>query len=107
MVKRIRTIGLSAVLLLLVGCTLLPGVSAPTPFTFPTPNLTHTSIFAEIPTSTNTPSIIRSGGDEYPQPHPNRNGCSPEWISRNSGLPERSSGDRRSAQRVVIDYLSR
>jgi len=58
MVKRIRTIGLSAVLLLLVGCTLLPGVSAPTPFTFPTPNLTHTSIFAEIPTSTNTPSIL-------------------------------------------------
>jgi hypothetical protein len=58
MVKGIRTIILSAVLLLLVGCTLLPGASAPTPFTFPTPNLTHTSIFAEIPTSTNTPSIL-------------------------------------------------
>ncbi|MEA1976372.1 MAG: sugar-binding protein [Chloroflexota bacterium] len=58
MVKGIRSIVLSAVLLLLVGCTLLPGASAPTPFTFPTPNLTHTSIFAEIPTSTNTPSIL-------------------------------------------------
>ncbi|TET98883.1 MAG: hypothetical protein E3J30_05845 [Anaerolineales bacterium] len=57
MAKGIRTIVFSTVLLLLVGCT-LPGVSAPTPFTFPTPNLTHTSIFAEIPTATTTPPIL-------------------------------------------------
>ncbi|MCJ7825497.1 MAG: hypothetical protein MUP44_11395 [Anaerolineales bacterium] len=57
MAKRIRTLALSTVLLLLVGCT-LPGVSAPTPFTFPTPNLTHTSIFAELPTSTPIPPTL-------------------------------------------------
>jgi len=57
MAKGIRTIVLSTGLLLLVGCT-LPGVSAPTPFTFPTPNLTHTSIFAELPTSTPVPPTL-------------------------------------------------
>ena len=57
MAKGIRTILLTAALLVLTGCT-LPGVSAPTPFTFPTPNLTHTSIFAELPTSTPVPPTL-------------------------------------------------
>lgn len=35
---------------LIHACT-LPGASAPTPFTFPTPNLTHTAIFAATPAS--------------------------------------------------------
>jgi hypothetical protein len=58
MAKGIRTIIFITVLLFLVGCT-LPGVSAPTPFTFPTPNLTHTSIFAELPTSTPIPPTLQ------------------------------------------------
>jgi len=57
MAKGFRTIVFSVMLLVLVGCT-LPGVSAPTPFTFPTPNLTHTSIFAELPTSTPVPPTL-------------------------------------------------
>jgi hypothetical protein len=46
-----RIISLLA-LLALSACT-LPGAASPTPFTFPTPNLTHTAIFAA--TATNTP----------------------------------------------------
>jgi len=34
----------------LIACT-LPGAASPTPFTFPTPNLTHTAIFATTPTA--------------------------------------------------------
>lgn len=46
-----RSISILA-LLALSACT-LPGAASPTPFTFPTPNLTHTAIFAA--TATNTP----------------------------------------------------
>ncbi len=46
-----RSISILA-LLALSACT-LPGAASPTPFTFPTPNLTHTAIFAA--TTTNTP----------------------------------------------------
>jgi len=35
-----------------LGACSLPGAAAPTPFTFPTPNLTHTAIFAATPTDT-------------------------------------------------------
>jgi len=35
-----------------LGACTLPGAAAPTPFTFPTPNLTHTAIFAATPTET-------------------------------------------------------
>jgi hypothetical protein len=50
-----RMIALCAMLgaVVLSGCT-LPGVTSPTPFTFPTPNLTLTMIFA--PTATSTPA---------------------------------------------------
>ncbi len=39
-----------------VGCT-LPGAALPTPFTFPTPNLTLTAIFAPTETSTPEPPV--------------------------------------------------
>jgi hypothetical protein len=38
----------------LTGCT-LPGLTSPTPFTFPTPNLTHTAVFTGIAFETSTP----------------------------------------------------
>jgi len=41
----------------LAACS-LPGASAPTPFTFPTPNLTHTAIFAATPTDTPLPPTL-------------------------------------------------
>ncbi|MGD8604015.1 MAG: sugar-binding protein [Anaerolineales bacterium] len=34
----------------ILGACTLPGAATPTPFTFPTPNLTHTAIFAASPT---------------------------------------------------------
>jgi hypothetical protein len=40
-----------------VACT-LPGASSPTPFTFPTPNLTHTAIFAATPSETPLPPTL-------------------------------------------------
>jgi hypothetical protein len=45
---------LAALLLAIAACT-LPGATSPTPFTFPTPNLTLTAIFA--PTVTPTPEV--------------------------------------------------
>jgi hypothetical protein len=39
---------------ILAGCT-LPGAASPTPFTFPTPNLTHTAIFESVSTPTPAP----------------------------------------------------
>lgn len=41
----------------LSGCT-LPGAVSPTPFTFPTPNLTHTAIFAATPSETPPPPTL-------------------------------------------------
>ncbi len=52
MVTRARYYIVALVALALAGCT-LPGAASPTPFTFPTPNLTLTAIFA--PTATETP----------------------------------------------------
>lgn len=40
----------------LVGACTLPGAASPTPFTFPTPNLTLTAVFASVATSTPPPA---------------------------------------------------
>ncbi len=44
-------------LVVLSACT-LPGAASPTPFTFPTPNLTHTAIFAASPTASPLPPSL-------------------------------------------------
>jgi hypothetical protein len=49
--KSIRTMFLAALGLTLNACSVL-GAASPTPFTFPTPNLTHTAIFASTPSET-------------------------------------------------------
>jgi hypothetical protein len=49
--KSIRKMFLAALGLALNACSVL-GVASPTPFTFPTPNLTHTAIFASTPSET-------------------------------------------------------
>lgn len=41
----------------LSGCT-LPGAVSPTPFVFPTPNMTHTAIFAATPSETPPPPTL-------------------------------------------------
>lgn len=43
------------ILAMVIGACTLPGATSPTPFTFPTPNLTHTAIFDA--TATSTPEI--------------------------------------------------
>ena len=65
----------------LIGACTLPGAASPTPFTFPTPNLTLTAVFASVatsvppaaatlppllPTATLTPSAVPQ--DETPEP---------------------------------------
>lgn len=54
---RITQILLISSLIALSGCT-LPGAASPTPFTFPTPNLTHTAIFAATATQTEPPPTL-------------------------------------------------
>lgn len=49
MAGRLRLITLLLLATMIGACT-LPGAATPTPFTFPTPNLTHTAIFAASPT---------------------------------------------------------
>jgi hypothetical protein len=48
---------LAALLLAICACT-LPGATSPTPFTFPTPNLTLTAIFAPTVTATEVPPTL-------------------------------------------------
>lgn len=60
-----KTIRLLLILMLassIVSCT-LPGATSPTPFSFPTPNLTHTAIFSTpstpyVESPTNTPVVV-------------------------------------------------
>ncbi len=63
-----KSMRLLPILLLALGieaCT-LPGATSPTPFSFPTPNLTHTAIFSTPSTPyveppTNTPVVVLTG----------------------------------------------
>ncbi len=79
MPNRLTLIALSLAAGLVGACT-LPGAASPTPFTFPTPNLTLTAVFAAVatsappvqatstpvpPTATQTPSAIPQ--DETPE----------------------------------------
>jgi hypothetical protein len=48
--KRVRMVAIVFLAASLAACN-LPGAASPTPFTFPTPNLTHTAIFAATPTT--------------------------------------------------------
>jgi hypothetical protein len=52
--RRARLLVSSILAASLAACT-LPGAVSPTPFTFPTPNLTHTAIFATTPSETPPP----------------------------------------------------
>jgi hypothetical protein len=51
----------------ILGACTLPGAATPTPFTFPTPNLTHTAIFAASPTpETDVTPIATTSEDAAP-----------------------------------------
>jgi hypothetical protein len=68
-----RRILILLLLAFVIGACTLPGAATPTPFTFPTPNLTHTAIFASSPTpgqdSTAEPdqSPQATTGDDSPE----------------------------------------
>jgi hypothetical protein len=53
---------------LLSGCT-LPGLAEPTPFAFPTPNLTHTALFQPAPSETPEPAALPTATPEV-EPSP-------------------------------------
>ena len=105
MAKGIRTIAIGAALLVLVGCT-LPGVSAPTPFTFPTPNLTHTAIFSELPTSTPVPPtlapLVPTGTATPSGPTPTTDPA----ATATANLTPISTDVRPNGSPVTADYLS-
>jgi hypothetical protein len=74
MPRILRTPLITLLVFLLVGCT-LPGPSGPTPFTFPTPNLTLTAIFAPAvtlppiaPSATHSTAPSESPGETTPPP---------------------------------------
>jgi hypothetical protein len=55
MAMRTRMLAMILLALVSTSCT-LPSFASPTPFTFPTPNLTHTAIFAITPSATSPPT---------------------------------------------------
>ena len=64
--KTFVLVGLLTVALGLSGCSVL-GAASPTPFTFPTPNLTHTAIFASSSSETPpAPTLAPLDGSETP-----------------------------------------
>ncbi len=64
--RLIRLLTVIILTLALNACSLL-GAASPTPFTFPTPNLTHTAIFASTPSETPpVPTLEPLAGSETP-----------------------------------------
>ncbi len=57
MAMRSRMLVMILLALFSTSCT-LPSLASPTPFTFPTPDLTHTAIFAITPSATSPPSTV-------------------------------------------------
>jgi len=60
--KSVRLLPILILASSIVSCT-LPGATSPTPFSFPTPNLTHTAIFSTpstpyVESPTNTPVVV-------------------------------------------------
>jgi len=87
-------------LLALSACT-LPGSASPTPFTFPTPNLTHTAIFAATATGTMPPPTLP----------PLESPTSPPPTATELGAPTATTGPTNSptpvpAEAVSAAYLS-
>ena len=57
MAMRSRLLVMILLALFSASCT-LPSLSSPTPFTFPTPDLTHTAVFAITPSATSPPVTV-------------------------------------------------
>ena len=67
MAIRFRLLSVVVIALALGACT-LPGAASPTPFTFPTPNMTLTAIFAPTSTWTPAPPTLPPPPTEVPSP---------------------------------------
>jgi hypothetical protein len=86
------------ILATLTACT-FPGVASPTPFTFPTPNQTHTAIFAGTPTDTPVPPTLPALATDTPgqaAPSPTADTLTPEGTSpaaTAAASPTRPNGD--------------
>lgn len=100
----------------IVSCT-LPGATSPTPFSFPTPNLTHTAIFSTPSTPymespTNTPVVVLA--DETPTTPDEDDQPTPTITLDNSGeipldtiIPEATSSSldsRSNGTPVTVAY---
>jgi len=91
-----RILALALLFAVTAGCT-LPGAASPTQFTFPTPNLTHTAIFAAMQTPSATspsggvPPVPTSSATPVPQPTAAAGTLAPTatlgGVSRPNGSP--------------------
>jgi len=88
-----RLLALALLIALTAGCT-LPGVAAPTQFTFPTPNLTHTAIFAAM----QTPSATAPPGGEP---------TATTGASGETPVPSATTGAGTTAPTATLGGLSR
>ncbi len=73
------------------GCT-LPGAALPTPFTFPTPNLTLTAIFAPTATSTEAPPTVEIPTITPTVPAPTLPGGTPGATATTGAYTSRPNG---------------
>ncbi len=113
MVNHSRSVLILALLTVVGASCTLPGASSPTPFTFPTPNLTHTAIFQATPTETPipptlpaidfspTPLIVTPGGVET-QPGVTATSTAATGLPTATAKP----GFRPNGTPVIASYLT-
>ena len=102
----------------IVSCT-LPGATSPTPFSFPTPNFTHTAIFSTpstpyVESPTNTPVVViaddtTSTPDEAEEPTATLTPESTDEIPLDTTIPEATSStlnSRSNGTPVTAAYRS-
>jgi hypothetical protein len=95
----------------IAACT-LPGAASPTPFTYPTPNLTHTAVFAATPSQTPIPPTLPPLGSPTQQdlttPTPPSATLSTDAIPTPSVVPSATSvvlSSRPNGDPVTAAYL--
>jgi hypothetical protein len=96
-----------------LGACTLPGAATPTPFTFPTPNLTHTAIFAPSPTpgQEGTQEPQATPGDDIPQDtaEPSDGTALPTSTLLSGGIPSAtvsSNQERPNGTLITAAYMT-
>lgn len=100
-----RTFFAVMLLAIVVSACSFPGASSPTPFTFPTPNLTHTAIFDA--TATSTPVILVPTFTETPpiEGLPTSTGT-PQDTAATPPISTVPAGQRPNGTPVVAAFMS-